>query len=108
MSIHKVIQKHDKQFFAEFEQTRMAPIVSDTVCTVDGGDTKWQVIYTILEDKEPKVVEVMATADDATPSNLQFKDIACSFLHRIATRATLLPYTNMIRWVLDKSVIKDR
>ena len=86
----------------------MAPIVSDTVCTADGGATKWQVIYTILEDEEPEVVEVTTNADDATPSNLQFKDIACSFLHRIAARATLLPYNDMIRWVLDNSIIKDR
>ena len=86
----------------------MLPIVLDNVCTADGGATKWQAIYTILEDEEPEVVEVKATVDDATPSNLQFKDIACSFLHRIAARATLLPYTYMIRWVLDNSKIKDR
>ena len=53
----------------------MSPIVSDTVYTADGGATKWQVIYTILEDEEPEIVEVTVTADDATPSNLQFKDI---------------------------------
>lgn len=86
----------------------MAPIVSNTVFTCDGGATKWKFIYPILEDEELEVVEVMATVDDETPSHLQFKDIACSFLHRIVARATLLPYTNMIRWVLDKSMIIDR
>ena len=96
MSFRKVIQKHDKHIVAEFEQTGMAPIVFDTVCTANGGDNKWQVIYTILEDEEPEVVEVTTTADDATPSDFQFKDITCSFLHRIVARATLLPYTDMI------------
>ena len=86
----------------------MSPIVSDIVCTTDGGATKWQAIYTILDDEEPEVVEVKAIIDDARPSNLQFKDIACSFFHRIAARATLLPYTDMIRWLLDSSIIKDR
>ena len=91
-----MIQKHNKQIVAKLEQTELSPIVSDTVCTVDGGATKWKFIYTILEDKEPKVMEVTMIADDATPSNLQFKDIACSFLHRIVARATLLQYTDMI------------
>lgn len=101
------MQKHGKQTVTEVEYTKMSPIVSHTVCTADGGATKWQTSFTILEDEEPEVVEVKATVDDATPSNLHFKGIACSFLHRIGIRATLLPYTDMIRWVLDNSTIKD-
>ena len=81
----------------------MSSTISYIVCTADGGTTTWQAIYTILEDEKPKVVEVKATADDAKPSDLQFKDAACSFLHRIAARARLLRYTDMIIWVVENS-----
>ena len=45
----------------------MSSIVSDIVCIVDGGATKWQAIYIILEDEEPEVVEVKETANDQGP-----------------------------------------
>ena len=64
------MHKSSKQTVAELEYTKISSTVSDMVFTTDGGVTKWQAIYTILEDEEPEVVEVKATADDARPSNL--------------------------------------
>ena len=72
MSIHKVMQKHDKQTIAEFECTEMSSTFTDIICTANGGVTTWKAIYTILKDEKAEVMEVKATIDEAKPSDLQF------------------------------------
>ena len=86
----------------------MVPIFSDTVSNVDGGATTWEVIYNRLEDERPKVIVTKETIDSTRPSGLQFKDSACSFLHMIGVSAKILPYMDMIRWVIEKLITKDR
>jgi hypothetical protein len=108
MSLRKVMQKQKKQSIVESEFTEMAPIFSDTVCSADGGATTWEVIYNRLEDERPKITVTRATTDSTKPSGLQFKDASCSFLHRIGARAKILPYTDMIRWVVENLIIEDR
>ena len=86
----------------------MSPIFADTVCKDNGGETSWEVIYNRLEDERPKIIEFKATTDSIQPSTIQFRDVACSFLHRIGAWAKILPYTNMIRWVVENVNIEDR
>ena len=53
-------------------------------------------------------MEVTATAGSQGSSEASVADLACSFLHRIAVRPKILPYTDMIKWVLDNMDIKNR
>ena len=86
----------------------MAPIFSDIVCSSDGRGTTWEVIYNRLEDDRPKITVTRETTDSTRPSRLQFKDVSCSFPYRIGTRAKILPYMDMIRWVIESLIIEDR
>jgi len=42
------------------------------------------------------------------PPELQFRDSSYSFLHRIGARAKILPYIDMIRWVIENLIIEYR
>jgi len=100
--------KTKKMSIAETELIEMSPIFSNTVCNADGGATSWEVIYNRLEDEHPKITITRATTDSIRPSGLQFKDAACSFLHKIGARAKILPFIDMISWVVENCTIEDR
>ena len=53
-------------------------------------------------------MEVKATTDSHRSSKASITELACSFLHRIAARLKILPYTNMVKWVLDNADITNR
>ena len=107
MSLRKVMQKQKKQSITDSGVSEMSPIFFDIVCSANGGVTTWEVIYNRLEDKRPKITVIKATNDSIKPSVVQFKDAASSFLHRIGARAKILPYTDMIRWVVENLNIED-
>ena len=54
------------------------------------------------------MMEVTATAGSQGSFEASVADLACSFLHRIAARPKILPYTDMVKWVLDNVDIKNR
>ena len=35
-------------------------------------------------------------------------DVACSFVHKVAARTKVLPYTDMVKWEINHLNIKDR
>ena len=82
-------------------------LISDTTCT---GLTKttWQGTYNLIEAEEPKVTVTEATADPLRKSDATLKDLADSFLHRIAAREQILPYTDVVRWAIEEIPIIDR
>lgn len=41
-------------------------------------------------------------------SDASINELACSFLHRIAMRLKIIPYTNMVKWIIDDADISDR
>ena len=53
-------------------------------------------------------MEVTATTGSHGSSEASITELACSFLHRIAPRPKILPYTDMVKWVLDNADIKNR
>lgn len=65
-------------------------------------------MYSLLEEENPRVMEVTVTADAHGSSEASLTELSCSFLHRIAARPKILPYTNMVKWVLDNADITDR
>ena len=86
----------------------MASLYVDTACNKDVGISTWEGMYNLLEEENPVVMKVAATADSSNASEATLKELACSLLHRIAARPRILPYTDMVKWVLDNTDISDR
>jgi len=89
------------------EDKEMTPLFTDTTCTRDAGITTWEGMYSLLEEEKPKVMEVKATTDSRGPSEVSITELACSSPHQIAARPKILPYTYMVKWVLDSAGITD-
>jgi len=90
------------------EDKEMMPLFTDTTCTKDAGISTWEGMYSLLEEENPIVMEVKATTDSCRSSKASITELACSFPHRIAARPKMLPYTEMVKWVLDNADITDK
>ena len=90
------------------DDKEMTPLYTDTACNKDAGITTWEGIYNLLEEENPKVMEVTATAGSQESSEASIADLACSFLHWIAVRPKILPYTDMVKWILDNTNMINR
>ena len=97
-----------KEKSSNSENKEMASLYADTSCNKDAGISTWEGMYNLLEDENPVVIKVVATTGSKDSSEENLRDLACSFLHRIAARPRILPYTDMVRWVLDSTDISDR
>ena len=86
----------------------MTPLYTDTTCNKDTGISTWEGMYSLLEEEDPKVMEVTATVGSHGSSEASITDLACSFLHRRAVRPKILPYTDMVKWMLDSVDITYR
>lgn len=53
-------------------------------------------------------METTITIDGHSSSNGSLTELACSFLHRIAARPKILPYTDMVKWIIDNADISNR
>ena len=53
-------------------------------------------------------MKVTAVSDSQGSSEASLEELACSFLHRIEARPKILPYTDMIKWILDKAEMNNR
>ena len=69
------------------EEKEMAPLYIDTACNKDTSISTWEGMYSLLEEENPRVMEVEATVGSHSCSEASITDIACSFLHRIAGKA---------------------
>ena len=82
-------------------------LISDTTC-LGLTRTTWQGTYDLIESKKPAQVEEEATADSSDKSENTVKDLADSFLHRIAAREQMLPYTDVVKWAIEEIPFTDR
>jgi len=53
-------------------------------------------------------MEEQATAGSTSKSEASIKDLADSFLHRIAAREKILPYIDVFRWVVEEIAVSNR
>jgi len=90
------------------EDQEMMPLYTDTTCNRDAGITTWESMYSLLEEENPKIMEVTTTAGSHGSYEASITELACSFLHRIAARPKVLPYMDMVKWVLDSADITNR
>lgn len=87
----------------------MSPLFTNTTCTLDAGSASWETIYKLLEDENLKIIKKWdAIANDSPPSNnIPWNDVANSFLPRIVVCPKILPYTDMVRCIVDHLDITD-
>lgn len=90
------------------EATKIPVLFSYTTCTPYTGSSSWEAIYKLFEDEEPRVMGKIVTTEDSLPVfETTYSNVANLLLHRIATRPNILPYTDMIRWVIDHLNIEN-
>ena len=53
-------------------------------------------------------MKVTAVAGSQRSSEASLEELACSFLHRIVARPKILPYTDMIKWILDNADMDNK
>lgn len=90
------------------EEKEMAPLYIDTTCNKDGGIATWEIMYNLLEEENHEVMEFTTIADSWSPCEASLIELACSFLHWIVARPKILPYTDMVKWILDSAEIGNR
>jgi len=64
-----------------FEDQEMTPLYTDTACSRYVGIATWEGMYSLLEEENPKVMEVVAIASSHGSSEASITELACSFLH---------------------------
>ena len=82
-------------------------LISDTTCTGLTGTT-WQGTYNLLEGEQPEATVTEASVDELRKFEATLKDLADSFLHRIAAREQVLPYTDVVRWAIEEVPLTNR
>ena len=82
-------------------------LISYTTC-LGLGNISWESIYNLIEADEPEELSEEATIDSTNKSEGTLKELACSYLHRIAAQAKVLPYTHVVRWLVEKIPTADR
>ena len=55
-----------------------------------------------------RILETNVIVERQDSSDASMLEIACSFLHRIATRLKIIPYIDIVKWVIDEADISDR
>lgn len=68
------------------EEKEMTPLYIDTTCNRDVDITTWEGMYRLLEEENPRFMEIKATTDSCELSEASITEISCSFLHRIVAR----------------------
>lgn len=86
----------------------MTPLFTDITCTREAGISTWEGMYSFLEEENSRVMEVKVMTDARGSSEASLTELACSFLHRIVSRPKILPYTDMVKWVINDVDITDR
>jgi len=87
----------------------MPVLFTDTFCSKDYWEYSWEEIYELFKYEGPRVTQRTITIDDSTlVSNTTYNDVVNYFLHRILAKTKILPYTDMVQWVIDNLSINDR
>ena len=68
----------------------------------------WETMYDLLEEEEPRPLETKVRTDGNVSSDASIFETACSFLHRIVARPKIIPYIDMVKWIIDQADILDR
>jgi len=59
-------------------------------------------MYNLLEEEKPRLLVTKATTDAQESSDASYFETTCSFPHWIVARQKIIPYTDMVKWVIDE------
>ena len=45
------------------EKTKMTPPFTDTTCSIEGGTSTWEIMYNIVEEEQPRIMETNVIVD---------------------------------------------
>lgn len=65
-------------------------------------------MYDLLEEEKLRPLVAKAMTDAYVSSNASYFETSCSFLHCIAARRKIIPYTDMVKWIIDVVDISDK
>jgi len=51
------------------KKTKMTPLFKNTTCNREGGTSAWETMYNILEEEQPRIMEINVTFDGRDSSN---------------------------------------
>lgn len=91
-----------------YEKSDMIPLFFDTTCRKDRGAMTWEAMYNMLEEENPRPLVIKARDDAQESSDTSYFETTCSFLHRIGMSPKILPYTDMVKWVIDDVDVLDK
>lgn len=86
----------------------MTPLFIDTTCNNEGGTSTCETKYDLLEEGEPRPLKTKVTTDGHVSSSATIFEMVFSFLHRITTRPNIIPYTYMVKSIIDQAEISDK
>jgi len=56
-------------------------------------------MYQFLESESPKIIQRVETTDAIASSEASHFEAASSFIHIIAAKPKIMPYTDMVKWI---------
>lgn len=62
----------------------------------------------MLEEVQPRIMETNITVDGWDSLDAYMLEMACSVLHHIVAQPKIIPYTDMVKWVINEANILDR
>ena len=65
-------------------------------------------MYYLLEEEKPRPLVAKDTTNAHASSDASYLETSCSFLHCIATRLKIIPYTDMVKWIIDQVDVSDK
>lgn len=78
------------------------------MCSRDEWTFTWEAMYDLSKEEKPKpVVEKDATIVHVS-SDASYFEISCKFLHYIATWPKIIPYTYIVKWIIDVVDVSSR
>lgn len=80
-----------------FENNEMMPLYTETTYNKDFGITILEGMYSLLEEENPRIMEVTAIADSHGSCEMSITELACSFLHQIVARPIISPHMDMVK-----------
>lgn len=90
------------------EKIEMTPLLMDTTCSKEGVTSTWEDMHNILKEEQLRIMETKVIVNGRDSSDNSMLEMACLFLHHIATQPKIIPYTDMVKWVIDEANISYR
>jgi len=90
------------------KKLELTSLFTDNTCNKEAGTSTWETMYQLLEEEQLRILETMIRVDGCDSFDASIHELVCSFLHRIAMQPKIIPYTDMVKWIIDDVDISYR